>query len=44
VLMLTDSPVADIGDVDRTFDIQVEVILDDLDALEDFGAMVGGRY
>jgi hypothetical protein len=44
VLMLTDSPVADIGDADRTFDIQVDFILDDLDALEDFGAMVGGSY
>jgi hypothetical protein len=42
--MLNDSPVSDIGDVDRTFDIQVEIILDDLDALEDFGAMVDGRY
>jgi hypothetical protein len=44
VLMLTDSPAVDIGDADRTFDIQVDFILDDLDALEDFGAMVGGSY
>jgi hypothetical protein len=44
VLMLSDSPAVDIGDADRTFDIQVDFILDDLDALEDFGAMVGGSY
>ncbi len=38
---LTDTP---LGDESIAFDFQVDFILDDLDALEDFGAIVGGTY
>ena len=38
---LVDTPV---GDENITFDIQIDSILDDLDALEDFGVMMSGTH